>query len=166
MVKLLLPQDLLNGSENKWSLNELVVALIYLCHFHALASFVLGCGLTNEPTQLANSNRTVEVTQILGQMERLMQNEENLDLSEVARRFGTVNEEEIQVRTRSIETQQAVKAVDPKKYTETLEFQYCDFSRRPKPEESPTFREAVSSYLLLKTISQLFSVFLVIFQSL
>ena len=34
---------------DKWSLNELVVAMVYLCHFHALASFVLGCGLTNEP---------------------------------------------------------------------------------------------------------------------
>ena len=34
--------------------------------------------------------------------------------------------------------------IDPAKYTDTLDFQYVDFVKRTKPEESPTFRETVS----------------------
>ena len=37
-----------------------------------------------------------------------------------------------------------IKIIDPAKYTDTLDFQYVDFAKRTKPEESPTFRETVS----------------------
>lgn len=36
-----------NGKDN-WSISELVQALILLSHFHALSSFVFGCGLKSE----------------------------------------------------------------------------------------------------------------------
>lgn len=86
-------QDLLNGGENgkdKWNLNELVVAMAYLCHFHALASFVLGCGLLNEPpkqelaaTMASNSSSKDQdleekVSEILKKMEYLMSHKEEL----------------------------------------------------------------------------------------
>jgi len=113
-------KHLLHGGENgtdKWSLNELVVAMVYLCHFHALASFVLGCGLTNEPpaiipgespsnnneeedqenTQCCEGDQEAEkVTNIIKKMEDLMAHEdEELELDEVARRFSLVKAHEI-----------------------------------------------------------------------
>lgn len=40
-------QKLTNGKDN-WSISELVHALILLANFHALSSFVYGCGITPE----------------------------------------------------------------------------------------------------------------------
>ena len=40
-------QKLTTGKDN-WSISELVHALILLAHFHALSSFVYGCGITPE----------------------------------------------------------------------------------------------------------------------
>jgi len=39
------------GSEDcqdNWSMSELMHAIVLLAHFHALASFVFGCGVTSE----------------------------------------------------------------------------------------------------------------------
>lgn len=32
-----------------WSISELVQAVVIMAHFHALSSFVFGCGIKNEP---------------------------------------------------------------------------------------------------------------------
>lgn len=40
-------KKLLRGADS-WSLSELVHAIVILAHFHALSSFVHGCGLTPE----------------------------------------------------------------------------------------------------------------------
>ena len=40
-------QKLTNGKDN-WSISEVVHALVLLSHFHALSSFVYGCGITPE----------------------------------------------------------------------------------------------------------------------
>ena len=40
---------------------------------------------------------------------------------------------------------QEIKFIEPVKYTSELDFQYVDFVQREHPEESPTFREAVST---------------------
>ena len=114
----------------------MVVAMVHLCHFHALASFVLGCGLTNDPppfqpflrqnssptpsvstpetksatpsvisqdseqltseTTANNKGGDEKVTNIVKKMEDLMSHNEELDISEVARRFETVKPDEIQ----------------------------------------------------------------------
>lgn len=144
---ILLLQELLGGRENKWSLNELVVAIVYLCHFHTLASFVLGCGLTNEPTAetpLPEQSKDTElVSNILKKMEDLMSHMEELDISEVARRFETVNEESRHLSDTAKEAGQEIKIVDPTKYTQQMEFQYVDFVKRANPEMSPTFRSTV-----------------------
>ena len=42
-----LSQKLTKGEAN-WSVSELVHALILLAHFHALCSFVYGCGVSTE----------------------------------------------------------------------------------------------------------------------
>ena len=44
-------QRLVQGSEDcqdNWSMSELMHAVVLLAHFHALASFVFGCGVTSE----------------------------------------------------------------------------------------------------------------------
>lgn len=44
-------QRLVQGSEDcqdNWSMSELMQAIVLLTHFHALASFVFGCGVTSE----------------------------------------------------------------------------------------------------------------------
>ena len=43
-------QKLTRGTEN-WSLSELMHAIALLAHFHALASFVYGCGVNAEIDQ-------------------------------------------------------------------------------------------------------------------
>ena len=111
--------------------------------------------------QLYYSTETVEVgdqeaekvTNIIKKMEDLMAHEdEELELDEVARRFETVKAHEIREpdsisltssRSKSPELDD-IKIIDPAKYTDTLDFQYVDFVKRTKPEESPTFRETVS----------------------
>ena len=157
-------------------MNPLVVAIAVLCHFHALSSFVQGCGLLNEPTAESppspvDDAETENVTDIMRKMEDLMSTHvEPLDVSEVARRFETVKPDEIQTasskqqvlkgstansssRSRSptpTTTSDEIKMVDPTKYTSMLEFQYVDFVKRDHPEQSPTFREAVSDTAQLK----------------
>ncbi|KAL5265055.1 hypothetical protein ACHWQZ_G005962 [Mnemiopsis leidyi] len=48
-------QDLLTGPDS-WSRPELTQALTIICHFHALTTFVLGCGLTHEIDSIAGHN--------------------------------------------------------------------------------------------------------------
>ena len=37
------------GAESRWSLAELIQAVILMAHAHALSSFVWGCGVNPEP---------------------------------------------------------------------------------------------------------------------
>ena len=34
--------------QDNWSMSELMHAIVLLAHFHSLASFVFGCGVTSE----------------------------------------------------------------------------------------------------------------------
>jgi len=155
-------KDLLRNGESasdKWNLNELVTAIVILCHFHALSSFVLGCGILNEPTAETpdpynKENPEVLVDEILKKMEDLMENTEELDLNEVARRFESTNKEAKDIlvyrRSRSSTSasvssdspdDQEIKFIEPAKYTTDMDFQYVDYVKRSNPNESPTFRE-------------------------
>ena len=144
-----------NGSE-KWSFDEIVIGMVTLCHFHSLASFLSGCGLLNDAREHRESESGENVPQIVKKMEDLKNLQEELDLSEVARRFETVKPaEEIPFSSRtpssssssqgdSKETEEnLIKLIDPHKYTSELDFQYVDFVKRDNPEESPTFRADV-----------------------
>lgn len=45
-----LPQELVfPGADPRWSLAELIHAVILMAHAHSLCSFVWGCGLNPEP---------------------------------------------------------------------------------------------------------------------
>lgn len=39
-------QQLLKAEEHSWSLAELIHAVVLLTHYHSLASFTFGCGIT------------------------------------------------------------------------------------------------------------------------
>jgi hypothetical protein len=78
-------------------LSELVAAIVMLCHFHALSSFVMGCGVINEPpaaespevNNVVADNKTEtdeRVPEIMKEMEDLMSHKEDLELAELARR--------------------------------------------------------------------------------
>ena len=143
-----------------------LICIVCLCHFHALSSFVLGCGILNEPTaegpEKDNNGadpQNVAVPEILQKMEDLRTQSEELDVTEVARRFESIKVQDAQEifpseaksRSRSstpaseeTSDDQEIKFIEPVKYTTDLEFQYVDFVQREHPEESPTFREAVS----------------------
>lgn len=41
-------QALLKAEEHSWSLAELIHAVVLLTHYHSLASFTFGCGITPE----------------------------------------------------------------------------------------------------------------------
>lgn len=41
-------QRLLKAEEHSWSLAELIHAVVLLTHYHSLASFTFGCGITPE----------------------------------------------------------------------------------------------------------------------
>lgn len=43
-----LSQCLLKAEEHSWSLAELIHAVVLLTHYHSLASFTFGCGITPE----------------------------------------------------------------------------------------------------------------------
>lgn len=42
------PQQLLKAEAHSWSLAELIHAVVLLTHYHSLASFTFGCGITPE----------------------------------------------------------------------------------------------------------------------
>lgn len=42
------PKGLLKAEEHSWSLAELVHAVVLLTHYHSLASFTFGCGISPE----------------------------------------------------------------------------------------------------------------------
>ncbi|KTG39820.1 hypothetical protein cypCar_00005828 [Cyprinus carpio] len=44
------------GAEARWSLAELIQAIVLMSHAHSLASFVWGCGILPEPEQLGDQS--------------------------------------------------------------------------------------------------------------
>ena len=122
-----------------------------------------GCGILNEPTAETpdpynKENPEVLVDEILKKMEDLMENTEELDLNEVARRFESTNKEAKDIlvyrRSRSSTSasvssdspdDQEIKFIEPAKYTTDMDFQYVDYVKRSNPNESPTFREQVKA---------------------
>ena len=86
-----------------------------------------------------------------------MENTEELDLNEVAKRFESTNIEAKDIlvyrgsrsATPSSESSdtpddQEIKFIEPAKYTSDMDFQYVDYVKRSNPNESPTFREQVN----------------------
>lgn len=58
------PQHLLKAEEHSWSLAELIHAVVLLTHYHSLASFTFGCGITPEiHSDGGHTFRTVSLSQ-------------------------------------------------------------------------------------------------------
>jgi len=53
-----------NEGGSKWSLSELVHAIVVMCHFHAFSSFVLGCGVMDNNPQDDKPSKGTEIVPI------------------------------------------------------------------------------------------------------
>ncbi|KAL5011045.1 hypothetical protein ScPMuIL_013350 [Solemya velum] len=155
------------GKDN-WSLSELMHALILLSHFHALASFVYGCGIHTEidhtgghsyrhhSTSESNSNDTdynsdgssdggipTDSDSEVG-IEILMERMRKLTEEEEE----TTHEERLKrfekVESQSVELTTSSKQPSPKadilKFVDDSEYVYQDFAKRGSVSEIPTFR--------------------------
>nr|XP_022292181.1 sestrin-1-like isoform X2 [Crassostrea virginica]XP_022292203.1 sestrin-1-like isoform X2 [Crassostrea virginica] len=147
-----------------WSVSELVQAIVIMAHFHALSSFVFGCGIKNEPdhhggftyrphsptensndsdytsdcSSDSNSEPEVGIEILMERMKKLKESQEE-----------EPTEEERRKRFEKVETQSAeltkpgkkpsVKA-EIVKYCQDEDFNYIDFTKRGCTDEAPTFR--------------------------
>uniref|UniRef100_A0A3B3ZRQ9 Uncharacterized protein n=1 Tax=Periophthalmus magnuspinnatus TaxID=409849 RepID=A0A3B3ZRQ9_9GOBI len=134
------------GADPRWSLAELIHAIMVLAHAHSLCSFVWGCGLNPEsdhiggftfqpssPSHLVDGAMEVEV--LMKRMVELQQQEEECTQEEIITRFE-------RERTESIPT--AVVRGSPPDMVQHLvedpDFRYEDFA--PRGEQSPTTMRA------------------------
>lgn len=156
--------ELTKGKEN-WSISELVQALTLLAHFHALASFVFGCGITAEvdhdggytfkgQSSSENSANTslsssppcssspggdLGIEVLMERMKRLTESEEMNEMTQ---------EEHVQqfekVESQSAELPPHPHVPSPKKdvlkFVQEPEYTYQDFAKRREVSEIPTFR--------------------------
>uniref|UniRef100_A0A3P9LCB6 Sestrin 2 n=2 Tax=Oryzias latipes TaxID=8090 RepID=A0A3P9LCB6_ORYLA len=149
------------GAEPRWSLAELIHAVILMAHTHALCSFVWGCGLNPEPDHAGGytfqppspghlprspahedgrqelADGTVEVEVLMKRMAELQQQQEEEECSqeEMVSRFERERSESIPtavVRGAPPDLLLCL-VVDP-------EFRYEDFA--PRGEQSPTTMRA------------------------
>nr|XP_037281536.1 sestrin-3-like isoform X2 [Rhipicephalus microplus] len=141
----------LTKGKNNWSLSEVVQAIVILAHFHALSSFVFGCGINTDMEEetngtavysangdsgvpaMKNGHTTVET--IMQRMKNISEKRYNeLTLEERARCFNTeCNGGELLAARRS------VPKSDLSQFITDPDFGYQDFSRRGV-SEIPTFR--------------------------
>ncbi|XP_061787476.1 sestrin-2 [Nerophis lumbriciformis] len=151
-------QDLVYpGAELRWSLAELIQAVILMAHAHSLCSFVWGCGLNPEPdhvgghtflppspghpTRSPNSpahedgrqelvDGAMEVEVLMKRMVELQQQDEECTQEEMVTRFE-------RERSESIPTA-VVRGAPPERLlhlVEDPEFRYEDFA--PRGEQAP-----------------------------
>uniref|UniRef100_A0A3B3BLK6 Sestrin 1 n=1 Tax=Oryzias melastigma TaxID=30732 RepID=A0A3B3BLK6_ORYME len=152
-------EALLKAEEHSWSLAELIHAVVLLTHYHSLASFTFGCGITPEihcdgghtfrPPSLsqycvcdiANGNghdMCGEVEVLMERMKQLQEcrDDEEASQEEMATRFEREKTESMLVVTS--EDEECVPSRDISRHFEDPSYGYKDFSRRG--EHVPTFR--------------------------
>ncbi|KAM9838894.1 sestrin-2 isoform 2-T2 [Aulostomus maculatus] len=145
------------GAEPRWSLAELIHAVVLMAHAHSLSSFVWGCGLNPEPDHIGGYtfqppspshlprsphspahedgrqecvDGAMEVEVLMKRMVELQQQEEECTQEEMVTRFE-------RERSESIPTA-VVRGAPPDlvlHLVEQPEFRYEDFA--PKGEQSP-----------------------------
>ncbi|XP_015227901.1 PREDICTED: sestrin-2-like isoform X1 [Cyprinodon variegatus] len=147
------------GAEPRWSLAELIHAVILMAHTHSLCSFVWGCGLNPEPDHIGGhtfcppspshiphspahedgrqelADGAVEVEVLMKRMVELQQQEEECTQEEMVTRFE-------RERSESIPTA-VVRGAPPElvlNLVEEPEFRYEDFA--PRGEQSPPIMRA------------------------
>ncbi|XP_053310443.1 sestrin-2 [Spea bombifrons] len=136
---------------HSWSLAELIHALVLLTHFHALSSFIFGCGIRTpeSPTSIPRppspdtsinegSSLTQEAERVLAQIKKLNEEGEETTEEEMETRFEREKQESVMV-TSSGHIMPCVHSPGILKFLEHPEFGYIDFTRRGE-QAPPTFR--------------------------
>ncbi|XP_059490967.1 sestrin-3, partial [Neocloeon triangulifer] len=128
---------------SNWSLAEVVHAIVLLTHFHALASFVFGCGINDhdDPDAPAEIKDLVEpevgVDILMERMKSLSEREEEFSIEEQTKRFLHVEcDKAIEIANTPVQSQ----PTDLSQFVEDPDFLYQDFQRRGEMAELPTFR--------------------------
>ncbi|XP_051948662.1 sestrin-2-like isoform X2 [Xyrauchen texanus] len=141
------------GTEARWSLAELIQAVVLMSHAHSLASFVWGCGILPEPEQSDDQplqpcsptescsftrnqhewpGAVNEVQLLLEKMMMVKQQGEEYTQEEMVTRFERERTESL------LESAEVVSPVLPdciSRFVVDAEFTYQDFS--PRGEQSP-----------------------------
>ncbi|KAG8451247.1 hypothetical protein GDO86_003471 [Hymenochirus boettgeri] len=134
-----------------WSLAELIHALVLLTHFHALSSFILGCGIylpeekninarPPSPDILINEGTSTvqEAERVLAQIKKLDEEGEETSQEEMETRFEREKRECAMVMS-SEDGPQIVCFPAILCFLEDPDFAYIDFTRRGE-QAPPTFR--------------------------
>ncbi|KAM8977420.1 sestrin-2 [Pelodytes ibericus] len=131
-----------------WSMSELIHALVLLTHFHALCSFILGCGIRTPEAQVGNmgppspdastegDSQTQEVERVLAEMKK-MNMDEGATKKEMENRFEREKQESVMVTSNGNIMDCGSPGVF--QFLEHPEFGYIDFTWRGG-EAPPTFR--------------------------
>ncbi|KAK6169973.1 hypothetical protein SNE40_018479 [Patella caerulea] len=153
------------AGKNRWSLSELTHALILCTHFHALSTFVFGCGLNDEidfqnghtfssnhvdnddsyssdssslSDSANNSDEEGGLSALMARMKELTERkEEELTIEERLKDFAKVESQSAEITTsQKIPSPRA----DILRYVEDPNFTYKDFAKRDSVTEIPSFR--------------------------
>uniref|UniRef100_A0A8C0EXH3 Sestrin 1 n=1 Tax=Bubo bubo TaxID=30461 RepID=A0A8C0EXH3_BUBBB len=165
-VNLSRSNQLLKTEENSWSLAELIHAVVLLTHYHSLASFTFGCGISPEidcegghtfrPPSVSNycicditngyhgvdeihsTESVCEVEALMEKMKQLQEcrDEEEASQEEMATRFEREKRESMFVC--SSEDEESAPTRDVSRHFEDTSYGYKDFSRHGM--HVPTFR--------------------------
>lgn len=136
----------LTKGKNNWSLSEVVQAIVILAHFHALSSFVFGCGINAEEEErqrAANNGFSANGTGARSNVETLMRKMKSMSEQRV-------EEPTSEERARLFESERNGAGVaaaarvpvptDVSRFVTDPTFGYQDFARREEVSDAPTFR--------------------------
>ncbi|CAC5391703.1 SESN1_3 [Mytilus coruscus] len=147
--------DKLTRGKDNWSLSELMQAICLIAHFHAMCSFVYGCGVRNEldhngeslhrrlsmsddsDSDTQGNEPEVKIEVLMERMKKL--NEDDSDdptEEERLKRFESIENQSVELISSSIPSPR----VEVLKYCEDPEFCYQDFAKRDNLDSIPTFR--------------------------
>ncbi|XP_060798905.1 sestrin-2 isoform X2 [Neoarius graeffei] len=147
------------GAEPRWSLAELIQAVVLMCHTHSLASFIWGCGIRPEPdctaeqmspaSSLTGKKSTLtpqdgqvhqqewteainEVQLLMEKMVMVQEQEEEFTQEEMVTRFERERTESL---LEPAEVDRSILPDSVSRFVQDPDFIYQDFS--PKGEQAP-----------------------------
>lgn len=154
-------EKLTKGKDN-WSLSEVVHAIVILTHFHALCSFVFGCGVHANLDEVNGHSVSPDASADNGYRDRKLSSSPTAGLEggveELVKKMQSISQqqqqevemtpEEVAKRFAKVESAELPPGIDqvlaPKgsmaKLIDDPEYIYQDFTRRGEACEIPTFR--------------------------
>ena len=136
--------DLTSPGPDSWSLSELVNAIVLMCHFHSLASFIQSCVMMDASVEMVSGLpgsspglESYKVEELMKKMRRLQDRAESLPpASELQERFNSVRVSGCDINCDHHHDR--LTEPDISNLVQDVNFQYVDFARRE--EEYNTFR--------------------------